>query len=573
VAFRRNFARVRRHVAFVLAPSASSGYRGLFFSPPRLAPRFDVTSAVTSSSSPLPFRDALLAMLGIGLVNMLVALDQTVVSTALPSIVAELHGFEYYAWIASAYLLASVVTVPVFGRLGDYFGRKRFVIAAVIVFTIASVLCGLATGMRFLAVARGLQGIGGGMMVGTAFASIPDLFPDPRARVRWQVVMAAAYGIGTAAGPSLGGWLSEHFGWRSTFMVNLPVGALAFYFIWAYLPAYRPARHAHMGEVRIDWTGAALVALVLGSFQMVIEAVPKDGFTPGNLVLAAVVAAGAAALLACERRATHPIIPLDLFRDPQLVTLFILSILSGFVMFSLIFFAPLLLQGGFGLSPQRAGLLATPIAACIALGSVINTRIVIRLPKPTAILSVGFALLVIASVSLSLATRRTPYLWLELAMSAVGVGLGFILNNLNVFGQEIAGRERFGITTALLQSTRMVGGMLGTSIVATIVNHRYAAGVGDALAVLGAPLQARWLPQLADPRVLIDPALRDGLVAQMKAAGLDGAGLIEAVRHVLVDAIHLGIGLTGVAALGAAILVRRISHIRFGRPAGSAKSG
>ncbi|MFC5431900.1 MFS transporter [Paraburkholderia denitrificans] len=509
-------------------------------------------------------------MLGIGLVNMLVALDQTVVSTALPSIVAELHGFEFYAWIASAYLLASVVTVPVFGRLGDYFGRKRFVIAAVIVFTAASVLCGLATGMRFLAVARALQGVGGGMMVGTAFASIPDLFPDPRARVRWQVVMAAAYGIGTAAGPSLGGWLSEHFGWRSTFLVNLPVGALALYFIWAHLPAYRRAR---AGEVRIDWTGAALVALVLGSFQMLIEAVPKNGLTAGNLALAALVAAGAAVLLACERRATHPIIPLDLFRDPQLVTLFLLSTLSGFVMFSLIFFAPLLLQGGFGLSPQQAGLLATPIAACIALGSMINTRIVIRLPKPTAILTVGFGLLVIASVSLAFATRRTPHLWLELAMSAVGVGLGFILNNLNVFGQEIAGRERFGITTALLQSTRMVGGMLGTSIVATIVNHRYAAGVGDVLAVLGASQQARWLPQLADPRVLIDPVLRTDVVAQLKVAGLDGPGLIEAVRHVLVDAIHLGVGLTGAAALAAALLVRRISHIRFGRAGSTPKSG
>ncbi|WP_322015656.1 MFS transporter [Paraburkholderia sp. J12] len=503
-------------------------------------------------------------MLGIGLVNMLVALDQTVVSTALPSIVAELHGFEFYAWIASAYLLASVVTVPVFGRLGDYFGRKRFVIAAVIVFTVASVLCGLATGMRFLAVARALQGIGGGMMVGTAFASIPDLFPDPRARVRWQVVMAAAYGIGTAAGPSLGGWLSEHFGWRSTFLVNLPVGALALYFIQVHLPAYRPVR---TGEVRIDWTGAALVAIVLGSFQTLIEAVPRDGLSAWSLALGAVVIAGAAALLLCERRATHPIIPLDLFRDPQLVTLFTLSTLSGFVMFSLIFFAPLLLQGGFGLSPQEAGLLATPIAACIALGSLINTRIVIRLPKPTAILTVGFGLLVIASTSLAFATQDTRHLWLELAMSAVGIGLGFILNNLNVFGQEIAGRERFGITTALLQSTRMVGGMLGTSIVATIVNHRYAAGVGDALAVLGAPRQARWAPQLADPRVLVDPALRDALVSQLKAAGLDGAGLIEAVRHVLVDAIHVGIGLTGVAALAAALLVRRISHIRFGKGA------
>lgn len=522
---------------------------------------------MTSAHTPLPFRDALLAMLGIGLVNMLVALDQTVVSTALPSIVAELHGFQYYAWIASAYLLASVVTVPVFGRLGDYFGRKRFVIAAVIVFTVASVLCGLATDMRFLAVARALQGVGGGMMVGTAFASIPDLFPDPRARVRWQVVMAAAYGIGTAAGPSLGGWLSEHFGWRSTFLVNLPVGALALYFIWAHLPALR---HARTGEVRIDWTGAALVALVLGAFQTVIEAVPKDGATPGNLALIAVVAVGAAALLACERRATHPIIPLDLFRDPQLVTLFTLSTLSGFVMFSLIFFAPLLLQGGFGLSPQEAGLLATPIAACIALGSLVNTRIVIHLKRPTAILTVGFGLLVCASVGLAFATRTTPHLWLELAMAAVGIGLGFILNNLNVFGQEIAGRERFGITTALLQSTRMVGGMLGTSVVGTIVNHRYAGGVGDALAVLGAPGAARWQPQLADPRVLIDPALRGALTAQMKAAGLDGAALIEAVRHVLVDAIHLGIGLTGFAALVAALCVRRIAHIRFSSRASAA---
>jgi EmrB/QacA subfamily drug resistance transporter len=511
---------------------------------------------------PLPFRDALLAMLGIALVNMLVALDQTVVSTALPSIVSELRGFEYYAWIASAFLLASVVTVPVFGRLGDYFGRKRFVLAAVIVFTVASVLCGLATSMPFLVIARGLQGVGGGMMVGTAFASIPDLFPDPRARVRWQVIMAAAYGIGTAAGPSLGGWLSQHFGWRSTFLVNLPVGVLALYFIWAHLPNYR---RETSGDVRIDWTGAVLVALVLGGLQMFIEDVPKQGLTAGNLVLGALVVVGAAALLLCEKRATHPIVPLDLFRDAQLVTLFTLSTLSGFVMFSLIFFAPLLLQGGFGLSPQQAGLLATPIAACIALGSLINTRIVIHMPKPTLILSIGFSLLVAASVGLALSTPATPHLYLELAMGAVGIGLGFILNNLNVFGQEIAGRERFGITTALLQSTRMVGGMLGTSIVATIVNRRYLAGVEDSLRVLGEPVASTWLPHLSDPRILIDETLRDSLLAQLSKAGLNGVGLVDAARHVLVQSIHIGVMLTGCAALVAAFVVRRISHITFRR--------
>jgi EmrB/QacA subfamily drug resistance transporter len=501
-------------------------------------------------------------MLGIGLVNMLVALDQTVVSTALPSIVAELHGFEYYAWIASAYLLASVVTVPVFGRLGDYFGRKRFVIAAVATFTLASVLCGVANNMLFLVFARGLQGVGGGMMVGTAFASIPDLFPDPRARVRWQVVMAAAYGIGTAAGPSLGGWMSEHWGWRSTFLVNLPVGMAAFYFIWAHLPNFHRPRD---GEVQIDWLGAALVALVLGGLQAFIEAVPKDGLTPGNLALAAGVAVGAAALLICEKRATHPIIPLDLFRNPQLVTLFTLSLLSGFVMFSLIFFAPLLLQGGFGLSPQQAGLLATPIAAFIAIGSLINTRIVIHLPRPTLILTIGFTLLLFAAIALGFANISTPHIWIEVPMAAVGIGLGFILNNLNVFGQEIAGRERFGITTALLQSTRMVGGMLGTSIVATIVSHHYRNVVTRTLSVIGEPAATVWLPRFADPRILIDEGLRRTLVADLQPTNLDAAALVAAARDALVQSIHIGVLLTAVAALAAALLVRPISHITFRR--------
>jgi EmrB/QacA subfamily drug resistance transporter len=506
-------------------------------------------------------------MLGIGLVNMLVALDQTVVSTALPSIVAELHGFEFYAWIASAYLLASVVTVPVFGRLGDYFGRKRFVIAAVIVFTVASVLCGLAPGMLFLVLARGLQGVGGGMMVGTAFASIPDLFPDPRTRVRWQVVLAAAYGIGTAAGPSLGGWMSQHWGWRSTFLVNLPVGAAALYFIWSHLPNLHRPRE---GAVKIDWTGAALVALVLGGFQALIEAWPKDGLTTGNVALAAGVAACAVALLICERRATHPIIPLDIFRDAQLNTLFLLSFLAGFVMFSLIFFAPLMLQGGFGLSPQQAGLLATPIAACIALGSFINTRIVIHMKKPVNILSIGFTLLLFASVALAFARISTPYLWIELPMAATGIGLGFVLNNMNIFGQEIAGRERFGITTALLQSTRMVGGMMGTSIVGTIVAHHYASVVERTLSVLGPSVSAQWLPRLDDPRILVDEVLRGRLLAELGTAGLDGPALFGVARDALVQSIHIGVMLTAVAALVAALLVRRIAHITFRKPAAPA---
>src|SRR3954452_12341243 len=228
----------------------------------------------------LPFRESLLAMIGISLVNMLVALDQTVVSTALPSIVSDLKGFEYYAWIVTSYLLASVVTVPVFGRLGDFFGRKPFVIAAIATFTIASVLCGFAQSMQFLILMRALQGAGAGMMVGPPFSAIPDFFPDPHSRVRWQVVMAGAYGIGTAAGPSLGGLMSQHYGWRSTFFINLPVGLISLACVIVYLPFFR--QH-HEEKVQIDWGGAALISVALVSLQLFVELLPKGGLSISNL--------------------------------------------------------------------------------------------------------------------------------------------------------------------------------------------------------------------------------------------------------------------------------------------------
>jgi len=516
-------------------------------------------SPLTAPAKVLPFRDALLAMLGIALVNMLVALDQTVVSTALPSIVSELKGFGYYAWVATAYLLASVVTVPIFGRLGDYFGRKRFVVASVLIFVTASMLCGIANSMLMLVAARGLQGFGGGMMVGTAFASIPDLFPDARARVRWQVVMAAAYGIGTAAGPSLGGFLSEHYGWRSTFFINFPVGAASLYCIVRYLPAFR---HSHSGRVNLDVAGAVLIALTLGGLQMLVEGLPATGLSGANLRLILLLAASSSLLLWCERRASHPILPLDLFRHADIVRLFMLSGLAGFIMFSLIFFAPLLLQGGFGLSPQTAGVLATPLAAFIAVGSILNTHIVVRLKQPTQILTIGYTLMLCACLGTAATFQTTGHWLLVLSMMAGGTGLGFVLNNMSIFVQELAGRERFGITTALMQSTRMVGGMLGTTLIGTLVTHRYASGVAASLTQLAGPVSAeRWGRRFDDPQILVDTASQSRLLDELAHSAVSGPALLEACRSVLVSAIHLGLLMTALAALIAVLMVRRLRHI------------
>ncbi|MDF3886780.1 MFS transporter [Cupriavidus basilensis] len=513
-----------------------------------------------SSGQVLPFRESLMAMLGIAFVVMLVALDQTVVGTALPTVVAELQGFEYYAWVATAYLLMSVITVPIFGRLGDYYGRKPFVMASIVVFTLASALCGMATSMPFLVLARGLQGIGGGMLVGTAFACIPDLFPDSHVRLRWQVMMSAAFGIANAVGPSLGGVLTEAYGWRAVFYVNLPVGLLGLWFAWRYLPHLR--QQAHAGAIKVDWLGAALIGAGLGGLQLCVELMPDRGFglLTGGLLVMSVCAL--VALWQWERRAPNPILPLEMFRNPGLAPLFLLAVFVGFAMFSLLLYAPLLFQGGFGYSPREAGVLVTPLVVCITLGSIINGRIITRIRQPNNMLYAGFAMLALACLGLSQATRGMSHHLLLGIMLLCGFGLGFIMPNLTVFAQQTAGREHLGIATAMLQSLRMVGGMVGTAVVGTLVSRSYLSGVHDALQKAGA---GEWQERMADPQILIDHAAQASLLSQLQAAGHNGALLLEQARLSLVGAIHIGLALAAVIAVIGLWRSRRVPPIKLER--------
>jgi EmrB/QacA subfamily drug resistance transporter len=519
------------------------------------------TAAQHSSGQVLPFRESLMAMLGISFVTMLVALDQTVVGTALPTIVAELKGFDLYAWVATSYLLTSVITVPIFGRLGDYYGRKPFVIASIVVFTVASALCGLADNMLFLVLARGLQGIGGGMLVGTAFACIPDLFPDSVVRLRWQVMMSSAFGIANAVGPSLGGFLTQYTGWRSVFYVNLPVGLLSIFFVWRFLPHLRHIKHE--GKMRIDWPGAALIAAALGALQLFVEMLPKHGLGLGSLVLLGVSAASGYALWRWERQCDYAILPVDMFRNKGLSALFTLAILGGFSMFSLLFYAPLLFQGGFGMSPKDAGLLITPLVVFITIGSIVNGRIVTRVKNPNAMLYVGFALLAISCLGVVVATHAMPRPLLMVFMLSGGLGLGFVMPNLTVFAQQTAGRQHLGIATALLQSLRMIGGMIGTALTGTLISHLYASGVRLALEKDNA---THWFPDLGDPQILINHEAQGTLLSQLASAGHNGAMLLESAREALVAAIHIGIALAAVVAVIALWQSRRVPPVRLKGP-------
>lgn len=491
---------------------------------------------------------AFVSMLGICFMVMLTAFDQTVVGTALPRIVADLQGFSYYSWVGSSYLLASAICLPLTGKLGDLYGRKPFVLAAIVSFTLASMLCGMAQNMPQLVLARALQGVGGGMVIGTAFASITDLFPDTARRIRWMSMVTTTFGLSNAVGPMLGGFMTEHFGWRSVFYVNLPVGLIAVWMVWRYLPRF--PGHRKPGE-RIDWLDAALLAVAMSAMLLALE----DGRTLGydspaffGLLILGVVAGGWFA-----RRSTHvdaPIIPPRMLAQPAARRLVLLALLSGFVFFTLVFYMPLLLQGGFGRSPRAAGLLLTPLAVGIPLGSIINGRLLPRLSWGHKLMSCGFVVLVVACWFVSRLQANDPDWLILLVLTACGMSFGFQFPNLNLQMQSAVERRDIGAGSALINTTRMAGSMVAASLAAVLVNTFFADAVTRALT--GLKLESvRHL--LANPQILIRADDQAKFFALLKSTPFDAVAILDTARMGLVSGIHtaalVGVGLAVCGAI------------------------
>ena len=507
----------------------------------------------------LPFRESLLAMLGIAFVAMLVALDQTIVGTALPRIVAELRGFDLYAWVATAYMLASVITIPIFGRLGDLFGRKPFLLAAIALFTGASVLCGLAGSMLALVISRGLQGIGGGILIGTVFATVADLFPSPKLRLRWLVFVTSAFGVANMVGPTLGGLLTQYGGWRLVFFVNVPVGFVSLFFVLRFLPPLRHLRRK--GPVRLDWLGAAVLALTFGAVQVLIEELPKRGVDLTTIALAVLATGCVLILWLWERRVGDPIVPVDMLLDRKLSALFAMSVLGGFALFSLVFYVPLLFQGGYAMSAHDSGMLITPLLLGTTVGSVVNNRIVTRIRRANAIMYVGFALSALACLSVVVLRGTEPHLVWMSCMAASGLGLGLVATSLTVCSQQIAAHGNVGAATALLQSLRTFGGMLGTVMTGALLGHLYSRGVHRSLDSYQA---TQWFKSFASPELLVDRAEQAALINRLVSAGHAGDAMMHSAREALVQSIHIGILVAAAAALLGLCLAWFVPPVRVG---------
>ena len=499
-----------------------------------------------------------LAVAGLMLALFLVALDQTVVGTAMPRIIADLEGFERYAWVTTAYLLASTAMIPVIGKLGDVYGRKWFIVGGVVVFLVGSALCGAAWGMTELILFRGIQGLGAGMIFANIFTSVADIFPDPARRAKFQGLFFGVFALSSVVGPTLGGWITDNLDWRWVFYINIPLGILSLFALPVVL-----RQSASRRRVKIDYPGAATITASVVALLLALSWV-GEGYEwgAGRVVYGFVISAVLLAVfIPIERRADEPIIPLSLFKSRTFTSAALLMFLVGVGMFGIILYTPLFVQGVLGESATNSGTVLTPLVFAMTAVGIIGGQIIarVKLVKPftifgTAMMTFGVYLLTTLGTD---STTGTVAIYL----TVTGLGLGLIMPTATLAVQTIVGRELLGVATAATQFIRSLGSTVGTAVVGSLITSGYARDL-DA----NAPEQApdRLVSSLENPQALVSDEARDalsGAVSQLPGGPALLADVIDTARTALSDAIHSGFVLilvTTALAIAAALLMKNI---------------
>jgi EmrB/QacA subfamily drug resistance transporter len=381
---------------------------------------------------------------------LLAALDQTIVATALPRVVSDLGGLSQYSWVFTAYLLASTVTVPLYGKLGDVYGRKPLFIIAIVIFLVGSALCGLAQNMTQLVLFRGVQGLGAGGLFPLALAVVGSIVP-PRDRGRYQGLIGAVFASASIIGPALGGFIVDNTTWRWIFYVNLPVGGLALIVISLTMP-----RRAPHTDHSIDWLGAVLLALGSTAFLLGLVWGGRQYAWGSPEVLVAVISAAVlfAVFAAYERRVREPILPFDLMRNRTVAASLACMALVGMAMFGTISYVPLFVQGVIGTSATSSGVVLTPLMLGAVTASFISGQWVSRSGRvrPNAI--AGPIVLTVGLFLLSQMTVHTTNGEAARNMVIAGVGLGLMMHVFVLAVQNAVPRARIGAATAMTQFSR-----------------------------------------------------------------------------------------------------------------------
>ena len=418
------------------------------------------------------------------------AMESSIVATAMPTIVAELGGFHLFSWAFAAYLLTQAVTIPIYGRLADLYGRKRVFLAGAGLFLFASALCGLAWGMLPLVLFRGLQGAGAGAIQPTI---IGDIY-RPTERARIQGYISGVFGVAAIIGPMLGAFLVQHVTWSLVFWINLPIGALTFLMFGLFLHESRvPRRH------RIDYLGSGLMMFGAGALMLALVQVGNSG---GMATIAALAASGVVALLALaahERGAAEPILPLKLWRDRVIAVGSLSGFTGGMVMMAINAFLPLYVQGAMGRSPAAAGLALGAASVSWTFASVAAGRLMIRTSYRLAA-TVGGAFLIAGTLVLSTLSPASGLLWAGTGSLLIGTGMGFCNTAFLVSTQASVGWNERGMATSSIMFMRIVGNSVGAAVFGAVLNfgiNRRIPEAGDAVNHL---LEQRRATTSAPPR-------------------------------------------------------------------------
>src|ERR1041385_666924 len=424
----------------------------------------DVTSQASHDNVLVVFGGLLLVML-------LAALDSTIVATALPTIVGEFGGLAHLSWVVTAYLLAQTIVTPIYGKLGDLYGRKRVLQVAIVLFLIGSALCGLSQSMMHLIIFRGIQGLGGGGLMVTTQAVVGDIIP-PRQRGRYQGIFGAAFGVASVAGPLLGGYFTSNLTWRWIFYINLPLGILALVVLAATLPAQSSfKRHA------IYYLGAGLLAAALAALILVTD-LGGDAYpfsSPLMIGLIVVAVAGLIAFIVVEQRAAEPILPLRLFRIRDVWVTSALALIIGFALLGSVTYLPLFLQIVKGMSPTESGLRMIPLMGGTLFTSILSGQIASRTGRYKIFPIIGTTMVTIALFLISKMTAETTNLTIALLMLLLGFGLGFVMQMLIIAVQNAVEYHDLGVATSNAILFRFVGGSLGTALLGAILATRMLA--------------------------------------------------------------------------------------------------
>lgn len=441
-----------------------------------------------------------LTLWALAVVLLLGALDQTIVSTAMPRIIEQLQGLSMYAWVTTAYLLTSTVAVPIYGRLSDIYGRKPVLVVGVLVFLAGSALCGLAgefgdlpvlgSGMMQLVVFRAIQGLGGGALMTSVFATIADLFP-PRERGKFFGLFGSVFGLATVIGPFVGGFFTDHgtvtllgyevAGWRWVFYVNLPLGLIALFMI-----VYRMPQLPHHGSGSIDYLGAALLVLCVTPLLLALSlgGTTYSWDSPRILGMFALAALSFIAFLWSERRATHAILPLRLFG----IKTFRISVLASFVVnmafLGVVMFMPLYMQVVQGINATQSGIGLLWMTAGVIFSSTLCGRLVTRTGRYKIFMVGGGILLVIGVLALTGIGPQTSSGDLAWRLAITGIGLGPAQNLFSLVIQNSVPLAELGTATSMSQFSRQIGATVGVAIFGTFLTHSLTAELPKHLPLL-----------------------------------------------------------------------------------------